>query len=209
MTVRHDITPPPRLAHAILNLIADRHEHDGLVGDLCEEFQHIVRDRGYVAASRWYWSQTVHSVGPLVLSRLTSDRVTKPVGAVVVGSVTAIVTATLFGLALTRVVDVNAEIPLLTVAAVVTACALVSSMMAGYASALVFGRLPRWTLVFVGLVVVAPDLVYAVLDHRTYGLPWVAIPPLLAILAASTGLALGRRCCRLTRTQLRGMGGSP
>jgi hypothetical protein len=168
-----------------------------LIGDLAEAFHDMALDQGGNAASRWFWNQALRSAGPLLVSRLTSDRMVRSAGAMIVGIVTAIASATLFGGVLEQTLDLNAQATLGMIAMVVTACALVSSTCAGCASTWVSGGHYRWALVLIGLVVVAPDIVYAVRYHGAEDLPWVLLPPSLAILATCAGLVLGRKLCRL------------
>jgi hypothetical protein len=197
MVRRQQIKRPPQLAVAILSVVAGRPDRAYLIGDLAEEFRDVVRDRGRNAASRWYWNQAVRSAGPLLIARLTSERMARSVRATIVGWATAIVSATVFGFFLDRTLGMNSEAALSMIAMVVTACALVSSTCAGWSSTWVSGEPYRWALVLIGLVVVAPEIVYATQHHGMYGPPWVLLPPALAILATCAGLALGRRLCLL------------
>jgi hypothetical protein len=197
MVRRQRIIRPPRLAIAILSVVSGRPERAYLIGDLREEFRTVALNRGRNAAFRWYWEQAVRSVGPLLIARLTSERLARSVGATIVGWVTAIVSATVFGLFLERALGLNSEATHSMIAMVVAACALVSSTCAGWASTWVSGGPYRSALVLIGLVVVAPDIVYAARHHGTYGLPWVLLPPSLAILATGAGLVIGGKLCRL------------
>ena len=199
MVKRQRIMRAPRLAVAILSVVAGRSDRAFLIGDLAEEFRDVALDRGRNVGSRWYWNQAVRSAGPLLIARLTSERMARSVSATVVGWVTAIVSATVFGLFLDRTLGMNSGATLGMIAMVVTACALVSSTCAGWASTWVSGGPYRLALVLIGLVVVAPDIVYATQHHGTDGLPWVLLPLSLAILATCAGLALGRRLCRLNQ----------
>jgi len=193
------IRRPPRLATAILSLTTGRPDRASVLGDLTEEFRAIALDRGWDAASRWYWSQAVRSVGPLLWGRLASEGVTRSVGGTSAGLVAAVVAATVFGLVLDRTWGPDAEATLAVISAVVMTCALLSSTVASLVSGWASGRLYRWTLVVIGLVVVAPDITYAARHYSTHGLPSVLLPPSLAILATCAGLALGVSACRVGR----------
>jgi len=63
--------PPrlPRAAAALLALAAPRDTRDDVLADLEEEYQQVIRARGYGAAVRWCWTQVLLSLVPLVRSR--------------------------------------------------------------------------------------------------------------------------------------------
>jgi hypothetical protein len=193
MTMRQPISRPPRLASALLAFVADQKERSFLIGDLAEEFHDVGLDRGWRAASRWYWSQTLRSTAPLIVARLTSEQTTRSVGATIVGFVTAIASATIFGAILNAILGFRSDATLGTIAMVVTACALVSSTCAGWASTWASGGLRRRTMMLIGLVVVVPDIVYAVRSPGAHELPWTLLPLSLAIIATCAGLAFGGR----------------
>jgi hypothetical protein len=172
MTMRQPISRPPRLASALLAFVADQKERSFLIGDLAEEFHDVGLDRGWRAASRWYWSQTLRSTAPLIVARLTSEQTTRSVGATIVGFVTAIASATIFGAILNAILGFRSDATLGTIAMVVTACALVSSTCAGWASTWASGGLRRRTMMLIGLVVVVPDIVYAVRSPGAHELPF-------------------------------------
>ena len=198
MVNQHRANHPPRIALALISLFAARPDRAFLLGDLAEEFQELATDRGENTASRWYWNQTLRSAVPLLVSRLATERMGRSVGAMMTGIIAAIASATAFGVILEKTLQLNDQATLPVIALVVTACALVSSTCAGCASTWVSGNPYRWARLVIGLVVVAPDLAYAMRYHGAEDLPWVLVPPVLAILATSVGLVLGRRLCHLT-----------
>ena len=196
MVTRKRTNHPPKLASALLALVTSPSDRAFLMGDLAEEFHDVAMERGEDGASRWYWSQALRSVGPLFLSRLTSEQRTRSVGGAAVGAVTAIASATAFGLLLNLFLGFRPEASLGLIAVVVTSCALVSSTCAAWASTWVSGEPSRWAFVLIGLVVVAPDFVYAARSHTVHMLPGALLPLSLAIVATCAGLALGGKLCR-------------
>ena len=61
----------PHRAEKLLYLFLDPKATDGLIGDLAEEFQEIAKKHGEKFAVRWYWWQTLSSIGPIIYTRLT------------------------------------------------------------------------------------------------------------------------------------------
>ena len=57
---------PPTLALALIAAVAPSHDYEFVVGDLHEEYVRIARSRGTTAADRWFWSQTLLSLRPLL-----------------------------------------------------------------------------------------------------------------------------------------------
>ena len=117
--------------------------------------------------------------------------------AIVVGIITAIASAIIFGRILDQTIGMNPEATLGVIAMVVTMCALVSSTCAGCTSTWVCGGPYRWALVLIGMVVVAPDIIYAATHYGVGDPHWLLLPPTLAILATCTGLSLGGKLGRL------------
>jgi hypothetical protein len=67
---------PPFLAHALLIAIAGA-EAECVAGDLEEEFALLRESRGAAAAARWYASQVVRSLWPLMQLRIRSGELTQ------------------------------------------------------------------------------------------------------------------------------------
>ena len=62
---------PPRIARALLDLLAGPADDGCLRGDLDEEFRrHVLPERGPGGAARWYWAQTLRSLPALLGRRL-------------------------------------------------------------------------------------------------------------------------------------------
>jgi hypothetical protein len=188
--VKHQETlHPPALATALLALSAARAHRVHLLGDLEEEFRALARTRGEGAARRWYWSQTLRSLGFLFLERV---RPTRSLGATAAGAVAAIGAASILGLALGRVLGSCVGLPLPVVVTGVTMVALVASISGSCASTLAAGRPDRWALGLVAFLTVAPEVVYV----ASLGVPPLApelVPLAAAVLATSLGLLLGGR----------------
>ena len=64
----------PRLPGYLLRAAVDPGELRYMLSDLNEEFEGLVRLRGKWVATRWYWSQTLRSIGPSVGRRLRRPR---------------------------------------------------------------------------------------------------------------------------------------
>jgi putative ABC transport system permease protein len=59
----HDFTPP-RLARWMVTALVREPMREILLGDLDEQFFETARDQGPRRARRWYWSQSLRSIGP-------------------------------------------------------------------------------------------------------------------------------------------------
>lgn len=199
---RSDRTPRPSpLATALLRLCTVPGDRAAILGDLEEEYRELAATRPSRAAQH-YWSQTLRSVAPLLVWRLCVASRLRAVVGVVAGSATAIVSATLVGTSLERVLGVDAEPAPAVVGSVVMLCVFVSSASAGWISGRVAGSRSPWVLVAVGLVVVAPEAIHAaILSHPVQTSPEY-LPLAFALLAAPLGLALG---ARLGQPQTRGV----
>lgn len=57
---------PPVIAQALLAAAAPPGEYDSVAGDLHEEYLRRVGIHGAAAANRWYWSQALASIPPLL-----------------------------------------------------------------------------------------------------------------------------------------------
>jgi putative ABC transport system permease protein len=68
-------TTPPALAAWIAGLSAASDDRADVLHDLAEGFDERAASSGPASARRWYWRQTLRSVGPLVGRRLTRGRV--------------------------------------------------------------------------------------------------------------------------------------
>lgn len=57
---------PPRLAAWLVELFAPANQAESILGDLSEEFVDIALKRGSARARRWYWRQSLRTIGCLV-----------------------------------------------------------------------------------------------------------------------------------------------
>lgn len=57
---------PPALAQALLAAAAPANDYEVVAGDLHEEYLRILRLSGTRTANRWYWTQTLLSIPPLL-----------------------------------------------------------------------------------------------------------------------------------------------
>ncbi len=64
---------PPRLAEQLVRWSLAPEERPAVLGDLAEEFAEERQHAGDRAARRWYWYQTITSVGPNVVRRIRND----------------------------------------------------------------------------------------------------------------------------------------
>lgn len=62
----------PRLAEWLLARLLPKADRDHAVGDLCEEFSAVRRDRGDRAARRWYWAQVIGAIVPSARRRMAA-----------------------------------------------------------------------------------------------------------------------------------------
>src|SRR5690348_7998553 len=68
---------PPRLAAWIVRHLAPRDDVQWILADLAEELaERAAESRS--AARRWYWSQTIRSIVPLLARRLTTRISSRP-----------------------------------------------------------------------------------------------------------------------------------
>jgi hypothetical protein len=65
---------PPRLAERALTWSLPAADREAVLGDLQEEFTAVATGSSRAAASRWYWTQTLTSVGPNVVRRIRFAR---------------------------------------------------------------------------------------------------------------------------------------
>ena len=196
---------PPGLAAAIVGLCSTPTDREVILGDLEEEFRSRRERHSVAAARRWYWDQALRSTQPLLAWKLATAPSARVVSGLIAGSATAIASATLLGILFQNLLGsgVDAATPLITI--VVTTCALFTSTCAGCASLWATGRRSRLVLAAVGLVVVAPDLIHALLHSHAKSWPWALLPVVFAAAAAHSGLRLGGRLWRLSTEQ----GGTP
>ncbi len=61
---------PPSVAVWLLKLVATPEQAETMLGDLLEEFSTIVTQSGAAAGRRWFWWQTMRSVGHLTRSQI-------------------------------------------------------------------------------------------------------------------------------------------
>ena len=66
MTPQLHLVQPPRIAVWLVNLFASAEEAESIVGDLLEEFSHLASKAGVSIARRWYWRQTIKTIGHLI-----------------------------------------------------------------------------------------------------------------------------------------------
>jgi hypothetical protein len=64
MTSQADFVPP-RIAAWFVDLFTPAEEAESILGDLHEEFSGLVSKSGVALARRWYWRQTVKTIGHL------------------------------------------------------------------------------------------------------------------------------------------------
>lgn len=65
MTSQAHFVQPPRFAIWLVNLFTAGEEAESILGDLVEEFSHLVSKSGVAFARRWYWRQTVKTIAHL------------------------------------------------------------------------------------------------------------------------------------------------
>ena len=63
---------PPRLAEWIIRLVAPEDDARWIVGDLAGELTARATSESSASLRRWYWSQTIRSIAPLLGRRLTT-----------------------------------------------------------------------------------------------------------------------------------------
>ena len=68
------MTRPPRLAVLLLRLALDACDRRFVLDDLSEEYAARVAAEGRAAAARWYWSQAMRSLGPILWRRVRRPR---------------------------------------------------------------------------------------------------------------------------------------
>jgi len=66
MTSQADFLQPPRPAVWLVNLFTSAEEAESILGDLLEEYFHLVSKSGVAFARNWYWRQTVKTIAHLV-----------------------------------------------------------------------------------------------------------------------------------------------
>jgi len=65
MTSQAEFIPPPRIASWLVNLFTPAAEAESILGDLLEEFSAIASKSGVACARRWYWRQSLKTIGHL------------------------------------------------------------------------------------------------------------------------------------------------
>ncbi|HEV3060635.1 MAG TPA: permease prefix domain 2-containing transporter [Vicinamibacterales bacterium] len=63
-------TTPPRIAEWLVSLVAAPEQSATIAGDLLEEFSGLVARSGTAPARRWYWRQSVRTIGHLLRGQL-------------------------------------------------------------------------------------------------------------------------------------------
>lgn len=66
--VTKSLIQPPRLAVWLMNLFAPYEQSESILGDLLEEFADLASKSDGASARRWYWRQSVKSIGQLICS---------------------------------------------------------------------------------------------------------------------------------------------
>lgn len=61
---------PPRVAETLVQLLAPKKLVDPLLGDLQEKFEKYAQRHGIERARRYYWTQVVREIGPIVWRRI-------------------------------------------------------------------------------------------------------------------------------------------
>jgi hypothetical protein len=64
---------PPTFAERLLRWSLAAEEREAILGDVHEEWTAIAAARGAAAADRWYWAQTVLSIGPNLIRRIQGE----------------------------------------------------------------------------------------------------------------------------------------
>jgi predicted permease len=73
--------PSPLLGRLLLRLVLRREEREFIGGDIDEEFaEHILPNRGWLAAHIWYWNHVLRSAGSRTLRVSPSRRIMRPRG---------------------------------------------------------------------------------------------------------------------------------
>jgi hypothetical protein len=72
MTSQTNFIPPPRIAGWLLNLFSPSEEAEVILGDLLEEYSHLVSASGVALAQKWYWRQTLKTIVHLVCASFRS-----------------------------------------------------------------------------------------------------------------------------------------
>lgn len=87
---------PPVIAQALLAAAAPPADYDSVAGDLHEEYVRRVQLTGVGAANRWYWSQALASIPPLLSYSRTSRSIWNALatGTIVVLALIALLFAT-------------------------------------------------------------------------------------------------------------------
>ena len=65
MTAQAYFVSPPRIAVWLVNLFTPAEEAESILGDLLEEYSHLVSKSGAAFAQRWYWRQTLKTIAHL------------------------------------------------------------------------------------------------------------------------------------------------
>ena len=65
MTSQGHFVQPPRIAVWLVNLFTRAEEAESILGDLLEEYFHLVSKSGVAFARSWYWRQTVKTIAHL------------------------------------------------------------------------------------------------------------------------------------------------
>jgi hypothetical protein len=68
MSSQTDFVQPSRIAVWLVTLFARADEAESILGDLHEEFSDLTSKSGITLARRWYWRQTVKTIGHLISS---------------------------------------------------------------------------------------------------------------------------------------------
>jgi putative ABC transport system permease protein len=72
MTKRPPAPPPPWLAELLVSLVSPRAERGFVLGDFREMYEERMAGVGLRRARRWYWRETLRSLGPIMQSRWQS-----------------------------------------------------------------------------------------------------------------------------------------
>jgi len=173
---------PPRLANRLLDLVMSSRSKEMLVGDLTEEF-HLLASTHPRRASRWYWSQVIRSVAPLLAAHVRSGLWLKTMGAALLGYMAVAVIVMSSDAAMSPLMKYGVQI----YSAISLAVAWPAMMLGGYVAA----RLrPRAAIALACLACVMGVLSLAVTGDaapRWYQVALIIVGPAAALVGGRLG----------------------
>lgn len=79
---------PPKIISILLGWITPAEFRSELLGDMAEQFHIIASNEGRKAAINWYFTQTIRSMGGLLMHSLVSNNPIKFISALLLGAIT-------------------------------------------------------------------------------------------------------------------------